>query len=60
MTDRVGHDEKAGDEMDANNQGPDERDPVGFYTVCRGLFPPALLPKYAITSSIQSSLIDYG
>ena len=33
MTDRVRHDEKAGDEIDANDQGPDERDPVGLIAV---------------------------
>ena len=41
MTDRVRHDEKAGDEIDANYQGPYERDPVGFDTVRRGLSPSA-------------------
>jgi len=33
VTDRIRHDEKAGDEIDANNQSPDERDPVGFDAV---------------------------
>ena len=33
VADRVRHDEKAGDEIDANNQGPYERDPVGFDAV---------------------------
>ena len=45
MTDRVRHDEKAGDEIDANDQGPDERDPVGFEPVCRGPFPQRLCPN---------------
>ena len=33
VADRVRHDEKAGDEIDANDQGPDERDPVSLIAV---------------------------
>jgi hypothetical protein len=50
VTDRARHDEKASDEIDANDQGPDERDPVDLMTdwFRRGLLRPVQLTRYSV------------
>ena len=55
MTDRVCHDEKAGDEIDANDQGSDERDPNGLSGKNKSDRTHSCTRTYPVTSSASTS-----